>query len=101
MNKETEKKMEKGKWVNAKQYAEANGLPVDTIRQYCRAGRIRHFKIGQRYMFDPKDMDEFLEQQANDGLHYTPGTYREALKARRDRIQAPIGNAPQKEEVGT
>lgn len=34
------------KWMTAKEYAETHGLPVSTIRRYCRAGEIPCFRIG-------------------------------------------------------
>lgn len=61
------------RWMTAKEYAETHGLPVSTIRRYCRAGEIPCFRIGQRFMFNPKDMDDFLEWKAREGLKDRPG----------------------------
>lgn len=91
--------MGKGKkWMTAKEYAEAHGLPVSTIRRYCRAGEIPCFRIGLRYMFDPLDMDAFLEWKAREGLKDRPGTFLEALKKAKEGTRISVWRARQNEE---
>ena len=91
--------MGKGKkWVTAKEYAETHGLPVSTIRRYCRAGEIPCFRIGLRYMFDPLDMDDFLEWKAREGLKDRPGTFLEALKKAKEGTRISVWRARQNEE---
>ena len=91
--------MGKGKkWTTAKEYAETHGLPVSTIRRYCRAGEIPCFRIGLRYMFDPLDMDDFLEWKAREGLKDRPGTFLEAVKKAKEGTRISVWRARQNEE---
>lgn len=86
------------KWMTAKEYAETRGLPVSTIRRYCRAGEIPCFRIGLRYMFDPLDMDAFLEWKAREGLKDRPGTFLEAVKKAKGGTRISVWRARQNEE---
>ncbi len=86
------------KWMTAKEYAETRGLPVSTIRRYCRAGEIPCFRIGLRYMFDPLDMDAFLEWKAREGLKDRPGTFLEAVKKAKEGTRISVWRARQNEE---
>ena len=85
-------------WMTAKEYAETHGLPVSTIRRYCRAGEIPCFRIGLRYMFDPLDMDAFLEWKAREGLKDRPGTFLEAVKKAKEGTRISVWRARQNEE---
>ena len=87
------------RWISAKEYAETHDLPVSTIRRYCRAGEIPCFRISQRFMFNPKDMDAFLEWKAREGLKDRPGTFLEALKKAKEGTRISVWRARQKEEV--
>lgn len=89
------------KWMTAKEYAETHGLPVSTIRRYCRAGEIPCFRIGQRFMFDPLDMDAFLEWKAREGLKDRPGTFLEAVKKAKEGTRISVWRARQNEEKAT
>lgn len=86
------------KWMTAKEYAETHGLPVSTIRRYCRAGEIPCFRIGQRFMFSPTDMDAFLEWKAREGLKDRPGTFLEAVKKAKEGTRISVWRARQNEE---
>ena len=86
------------KWMTAKEYAETHDLPVSTIRRYCRAGEIPCFRIGQRFMFNPKDMDAFLEWKAREGLKDRPGTFLEAVKKAKEGTRISVWLARQNEE---
>ena len=85
-------------WMTAKEYAETRGLPVSTIRRYCRAGEIPCFRIGLRFMFNPKDMDAFLEWKAREGLKDRPGTFLEAVKKAKEGARISVWRARQNEE---
>ena len=89
------------KWMTAKEYAETRGLPVSTIRRYCRAGEIPCFRIGKRFMFNPTDMDAFLEWKAREGLKDRPGTFLEALKKAKEGTRISVWRARQNEEKAT
>ena len=89
------------KWMTAKEYAETHGLPVSTIRRYCRAGEIPRFRIGQRFMFNPTDMDAFLEWKAREGLKDRPGTFLEAVKKAKEGTRISVWRARQNEEKAT
>lgn len=86
------------RWISAKEYAETHDLPVRTVRRYCRAGEIPCFRIGQRFMFNPKDMDAFLERKAREGLKDRPGTFLEALKKAKEGTRISVWRARQNEE---
>lgn len=86
------------RWISAKEYAETHDLPVSTIRRYCRTGEIPCFRIGQRFMFNPKDMDAFLEWKAREGLKDRPGTFLEALKKAKEGTRISVWRARQNEE---
>lgn len=89
------------KWMTAKEYAETHGLPVSTIRRYCRAGEIPCFRIGQRFMFNPKGMDAFLEWKAREGLKDRPGTFLEAVKKAKEGTRISVWQARRNEEKAT
>lgn len=86
------------RWISAKEYAETHDLPVSTIRRYCRAGEIPCFRIGKRFMFNPKDMDDFLEWKAREGLKDRPGTFLEAVKKAKEGTRISVWQARQNEE---
>ena len=86
------------RWISAKEYAETHDLPVSTIRRYCRAWEIPCFRIGQRFMFNPKDMDAFLEWKAREGLKDRPGTFLEAVKKAKEGTRISVWRARQNEE---
>lgn len=86
------------RWISAKEYAETHDLPVSTIRRYCRAGEIPCFRISQRFMFNPKDMDAFLERKAREGLKDRPGTFLEAVKKAKEGTRISVWRARQNEE---
>lgn len=86
------------RWVSAKEYADTHDLPVSTIRRYCRVGEIPCFRIGQRFMFNPKDMDAFLEWKAREGLKDRPGTFLEAVKKAKEGTRISVWRARQNEE---
>ena len=88
------------KWMTAKEYAETHGLPVSTIRRYCRAGEIPCFRIGQRFMFNPKDMDAFLEWKARERPKDSTGTFLEAVKKAKEGTRISVWRARQNEENG-
>ena len=89
------------RWMTAKEYADTHDLPVSTIRRYCRAGEIPCFRIGQRFMFNPTDMDAFLEWKAREGLKDRPGTFLEALKKAKEGTRISVWLARQNEEKAT
>lgn len=86
------------RWISAKEYAETHDLPVRTIRRYCRAGEISCFRIGQRFMFNPKDMDAFLEWKAREGLKDRPGTFLAAVEKAKEWTRISVWRARQNEE---
>lgn len=86
------------RWISAKEYAETHDLPVSTIRRYCRAGEIHCFRIGQRFMFNPKDMDAFLEWKAREGLKDRPGNFLAAVKKAKEGTRISVWRARQNEE---
>lgn len=89
------------RWISAKEYAETHDLPVITIRRYCRAGEIPCFRIGQRFMFNPTDMDAFLEWKAREGLKDRPGTFLETVKKAKEGTRISVWLARQNEEKAT
>ena len=86
------------RWISAKEYAETHDLPVRTVRRYCRAGEIPCFRIGQRFMFNPKDMDAFPEQKAREGLKDRPGTFLASVKKAKEGTRISVWLARQNEE---
>lgn len=89
------------RWISANEYAETHDLPVITIRRYCRAGEIPCFRIGQRFMFNPTDMDAFLEWKAREGLKDRPGTFLETVKKAKEGTRISVWLARQNEEKAT
>ncbi len=47
-----------------KDAAEALGVSKHFLYAEARAGRIPHFRAGNRYIFDVEQVDEFLKQKA-------------------------------------
>lgn len=48
--------------VNAKQFAEATGFPLATIRRWCNEGHIRHWRLGRKLLFDFDKAMKAVEQ---------------------------------------
>ena len=91
------------KWVTVREYIEARpGLLYGAIRQYCRAGKIPNFMQGHKYMFDPAEMDAYLEWKAKEGMRYKPGEFAGLVKETKSKLTSIAAyRARQKEEVGT
>lgn len=49
-------------------------------------------------MFNPKDMDAFLERKAREGLKDRPGTFLEAVKKAKEGTRISVWRARQNEE---
>jgi excisionase family DNA binding protein len=42
--------------INAEQLSEVLGLSLTAIWRYCREGRLPHYKIGRRVLFDLEEV---------------------------------------------
>lgn len=51
-----------------KDAANALGISKHFLYTEARAGRIPHFKAGNRYIFDVEQVDEFLKKKALDNV---------------------------------
>ena len=47
--------------LSVKQVAEELGVSPHMIRALVRQGRIPHVQVGRRVLFDPKDIENFIE----------------------------------------
>jgi predicted site-specific integrase-resolvase len=46
--------------MNLEEAGKFIGVSPHTLRVYARTGRVTHFKIGRRLVFDRADLEEFL-----------------------------------------
>jgi excisionase family DNA binding protein len=46
--------------MNLEQAGEFLGISPHTLRAWARGGRVPHFKLGRRLVFDRADLEEFL-----------------------------------------
>lgn len=58
--------------VTCEEYAKSRGLPVVTVRGYCRNGIIPHLRIGRAYKLDPPLVDEALSKVMHENMEYRP-----------------------------
>lgn len=49
--------------MNAKEYAKARGLPVETIRRLCRANVLRYVQRGKVYLVNIACADAYFEAE--------------------------------------
>ena len=47
--------------LNIKECAERLRIPVGTIRNWCSQKRIPYVKVGGRCLFDPRELERWLE----------------------------------------
>ena len=51
-------------YMNAKTYAESTGLPVETIRRFCRTGVLPNIRCGRVYMVDTEAATGVIREMA-------------------------------------
>lgn len=44
------------------------GVPISTINQLCREGKLKAFKIGRLYMIKRADLYSFIEEKIEDTI---------------------------------
>lgn len=49
--------------MNAKEYAKARGLPVETIRRLCRNNVLRYIRSGTNYLINTASADAYFEAE--------------------------------------
>lgn len=49
--------------MNAKEYAKARGLPVETIRKLCRTNVLRYVRSGTNYLVNIASADAYFEAE--------------------------------------
>ncbi len=52
-----------GNFLSVQQIHELTGKCPETIRKWCRSGRLRHTKPDREYFVKPEDLEAFLEGQ--------------------------------------
>lgn len=57
---------EKVKSYDVQQVSELLHISPSTVRRYAQAGRLPHFKLGDKYMFPAVKLDEWLDKEVND-----------------------------------
>lgn len=58
-------------YMNAKSYAEFLGLPVDTVRRFCREGTLPCLKAGRVYLINTEQAAKVLEEMSAPRPHFT------------------------------
>ena len=47
--------------ISAADVAHRLNVHYRTVMRLCKAGKIRHTKVGGQYRFDPSDVEEYIE----------------------------------------
>lgn len=77
--------------VTCDEYAKSRGLPLDTVRGYCRKGIVPHLRIGKTYRLDPPLVDEALSQVMRENMEYRPnGTKRSRQRRKNFDFEAAL-----------
>lgn len=80
--------------VNAKQFSERTGFPLEMIRRLCRMGVLEHWRAGRVYLLDEeKTMRkmEMLKEQPPTAAYYS-----EVVFGKRNRNSvSTLGNPPE------
>lgn len=58
-------------YMNAKTYAITCGLPVDTVRRFCRDGTLPYLKAGRVYLINTEQAAKVLEEMSAPRPHFT------------------------------
>ena len=59
-----EKPLERTNYIRGiRAVAKELGCSTSTIQQWINSGKIKYHKIGNRYLFTPKDIDEALKRE--------------------------------------
>lgn len=66
-------------YTTTSSYACRSGIPLGTVRRYCRDRLIPRIKIGSRYYVDVAGADKALAEIAGEPEAKMTGTYRDRL----------------------
>lgn len=69
--------------VTCEEYASSRGLPVVTVRRYCREGIVPYLRIGKAYRLDPPLVDEALAQVMRENMEYRPNGIKRSRQRRK------------------
>jgi len=73
--------------MNLEEAGKFLGVSPHTLRVWARAGRVTHFKLGRRLVFDRADLEQFLTRNRVDSTkkapHAAPGKMVQHRSARR------------------
>ena len=54
-------------WLSVEDIAKELNVPLDTVRAWIRAKRLKAYKPGKEYRVKREDLDRFLEDSATKG----------------------------------
>lgn len=74
-------------YMNAKNYAMSSGLPVDTVRRFCRDGTLPCLRAGRVYLINTEQAAKVLEEMSAPRPHFTDFQQgiKELMKLTRER----------------
>lgn len=79
--------------MNAKEYAKARGLPVETIRRLCRTNVLRYVQRGKVYLVNIACADAYFEaQEASQQEKVQRRTVIKPVKARPANFKAQLAD---------
>lgn len=79
--------------MNAKEYAKARGLPVETIRRLCRTNVLRYVQRGKVYLVNIACADAYFEaQEASQQEKVQRRTVIKPVKARPTNFKAQLAD---------
>lgn len=79
--------------MNAKEYAKARGLPVETIRRLCRTNVLRYVQRGKVYLVNIACADAYFEaQEASQQKKVQRRTVIKPVKARPANFKAQLAD---------
>lgn len=58
-------------YMNAKVYARTCGLPVETVRRFCRDGALPCLRAGRVYLINTEQATKVLEKMSAPRPHFT------------------------------
>lgn len=75
--------------INAKQFADKTGFPVEMIRSFCRNGNLHHWQRGKVYLLDEEEAWLEMQQLKSRKVHIRKSPF----KKRRERKPAACNSS--------
>lgn len=74
--------------ATAKEFAELEGMSIDTVKRYCKKGFFEYHKVGPRYSIDVSQAQKALKKMDRDRLEQGQKKIQKIVPVRRPSPQA-------------